>query len=101
MDRVKDYLLLLSAFAKMLQEVAEAEMPCCHARLEPCDRSFGCSVSGCDGRMKEDGKLALFVEMAVRRFGYWQERLLSVGSRALPPLDVLLVWVTYMGSPLW
>lgn len=41
------------------------------------------------------------MEMAVRRFGYWQERLLALKSTALPPLDVLLVWATYLGSPIW
>lgn len=105
--RAKGYLLLLSAFSKVLDQVRR--MSSCisleHSvsevsRVQAVNGSTSWS-SDCEGPLSEECRVALFVEMAVRRLGYWQERLLALKSTALPPLDVLLVWATYLGSPIW
>jgi len=96
-ERVKQYLLLLATFFRMIEQVRKIEMRCSHTFGDGFNDN--CSIEHCDGTMS--GKLGLFVEMAVWRFGCWQERLVAEGSRVLPPLDVLLVWATYTGSPVW
>lgn len=45
---------------------------------------------------------SIFVHLLVCRFMLWQEKCLVRGrplANELPPLDVLLVWITYLASP--
>lgn len=107
MERTKSYLLLLSSWSQLLEELTESETPCHHQGQnhnrhdDMANASSGCDVVGCDGLMSQDCVVGLFVEMAVRRFGIWQEKVLAKGNASLPPPDVLLVWMTYLSSPSW
>lgn len=106
-DKAKSYLLLLSAFSQLLRDLLDTQKRCPHPPVNgdtlghTSHSSIMCSVTGCDGLLSRDCKVGLFVEMAVRRFGIWQEKLLAKGNASLPPLDVLMVWMTYLSSPAW
>lgn len=105
--RAKGYLLLLASFSKLIDQVRgtssciSLEHSMSEASRVQAANDSTPSPSDSEGPLLEECRVALFVEMAVRRFGYWQERLLALKSTALPPLDVLLVWATYLGSPVW
>jgi hypothetical protein len=72
-----------------------------HTQHDP-SRDAYCSDEECSGWLPDQDKWALFTEMAVKRFGLWQTRLVAGSNEPeLPPLDVLLVWMTYLGSPNW
>jgi hypothetical protein len=70
-------------------------IPCCH--LE--EVGTPCPVGDCPGCLTTECKWALFVQMATWRFGIWLDKLVAQGNPSIPPLDVLLIWSTYLGSP--
>lgn len=80
---VQSFLRILRAIHRLRERVAATQRPDL-AAFSPTER------------------WSIFVHFAVCRFVLWQERCLVRGgplAKELPPLDVLLVWITYLASP--
>ncbi len=94
---VRQYLLLLASFSYLERTVRATRLTCPRRPI----KEGGCSSSGCRARLGESCKWTLFLEMAARRFGVWQDKLIAHSRDILPPLDVLLIWATYLHCPSW
>ncbi len=94
---VRKYLLLLASFSHLEQTIRATRLTCSRRP----GKDGACSSSGCVASLTESCKWTLFLEMAVRRFGVWQDKLVAHSQGILPPLDVLLIWATYLHCPSW
>ncbi|KAJ2921925.1 hypothetical protein H1R20_g15172, partial [Candolleomyces eurysporus] len=88
-DQIKGHLALLNAFANLKAEVEDLPSGSIHDM--PGDR---------------ERKWAWFVGLAAERFDIWTRSLQSKDALqpvedTLPPLDVLMVWHSYMLNPRW
>jgi hypothetical protein len=94
---LRQHLLLLAAFSR-LKHVIQALDFGDNRAAEGKDTQ---DTQACLRDLDESGRWGLFTEMAARRFGIWQVKYIAEGIAELPPLDVLMVWCAYLGSPGW
>ncbi|KAH9483132.1 Glycine-rich domain-containing protein 1 [Psilocybe cubensis] len=86
---IKGHLIILGAFAELKKKVESVDTS--NALYSP---------------VNEDQKWAWFVGLAVERFDVWCRALTrdtekDVKPVVLPPLDVIMVWHSYMLNPRW
>jgi hypothetical protein len=94
---LRQHLLLLAAFSQLKTAIQALD-------ADNTGRGTNGSARDTQARLRDldnSGRWGLFVEMAVRRFGIWQTKYVAKGIDDLPPLDVLMVWCAYLGSPRW
>lgn len=94
---LKQHLLLLALFSQLKTTIESLDLG--SPVNEPNDEIR--DTQSCLRDLDERGRWGVFVEMAVRRFGMWQAKYVAEGVEDLPPLDVLMVWCAYLGSPRW
>jgi hypothetical protein len=95
--RLRQHLLLLAAVSQLKDSILALSVG---SECRPLSGAFK-GTQDCLRELDERGRWGLFVEMAARRFGVWQEKCIALNVTELPPLDVLMVWCSYLGSPVW
>lgn len=97
MTDVEAHLILLSAFAKLKQDVQNACASPATSHLHHQDAAPSCPTD-------PNRAWVVFVNRAVHRFdrfmsGSWSEDVPVWSETVIPPLDVIMVWHTYLLNP--